>query len=492
MNRTIRAILIASVAAALVGCGHGDANAQTGGNGGDAKPADLVKLSQFGHAGACAVAVGADGTVHALFTDAKEYGKPARLYHRASKDDGATWSEPKLVSDDESAQSAGPCRVLVDGSSRVYAIWKYIGVNELLEGPNGPALGVLAVRSMENGTWSQPRTFGDEHKPMTSWFAALDAQGKVNVVYSRADEAVDWKGRGMPAKNANNVDQLVFDGASEPTVTHLIVAKHVMTQAEQEASKAAGKYPAYEDTVPKDDGLWNLNGYIAADGRPRFLCEGNQPTSQTPQAIIRFDGQKTATFYEYKGYLGYNTFNWPPALLLGADGKEHVIRKPEQSENDVVRDYVVVDGSPGEKTDVITHDAPTAKIHGWWASPLAGGRMAAMAAVEPKVDALGPTDLYVAIGDGKGNWSKPMNVTDNAARAKFFAKAAVSQSTDYSPKFAAAASLKDGSVGVILLNAEHTISGLNTAGVTASGTVVTGISTSSTESPYVSFVKVKG
>ena len=479
MTRPALSLFAALSIAGLVGCGHGSAaSAQTGGDG---KPADLVKLSQFGHAGSCAIAVGADGTIHALFSDYKEAGKPAFLYYRASKDDGVTWSEPKTISDDESVDSAGYCRVLIDGAGRVYAIWKYVNPNELLEGPNGYANGILAVRVMENGTWSKPRLFGDEHEPMVSWFAALDAKGKVNVVYSHADEAKDWSKSGSVYKNCNNVDQLTFDGAGAPKVTHLQVAEHVLTEAEQKARQAAGKYPSYEETVPKNDGPWNLNGYIADDGRPRFLAEKYTESGHMP-TILRFDGKAFAPFVEYKmQYLSYNTFNCPPALLRAGDGREHVIRKPEVGENELVRDYVVEDGKPGDKTDVITNDAPKAKIHGWWTSPLADGRLAAMASVQPNLDVFGPTDLYVAVNDGKGAWGRPINVT----RAKFFARSGVSQSTDYAPKYAAAATLKDGSVGVILLNAERTVSGLDTVGITSSGRAVTGTSSFSTESPYV-------
>lgn len=496
--RFVYGILLALVI--VSGCDRKNASAQTpkaaagtAGAAGDGsgKPAELVKLSQFGHAGSCDVAAGADGTIHALFTDFKEYGKPAFLYYRASKDGGATWSEPKTISDDESVNSAGFCRVLVDASGRVYAIWKYVEKNALLEGPNGYEIGVLAYRVLDGGTWSKPRLFGDEHHPMVSWFAALDPQGKVKIVYSRADEQVDWIKNHMPAKNANNVDQLVLDGAAEPKVVPLQVARHILTPAEQAAMKAAHKYPAYEETVPKSDGVWNLNGYIADDGRPRFLAE-RYPQSGHPQTILRFDGKAFTTFYEYKGNLGYNTFNWPPSLLRAADGKEHVIRKPEVSENEVIRDYVVENGAPGDKTDIITNPSPKAKVYGRWTSALANGRIAAMAAVAPNVDVFGPTDLYVTIFDGKGNWSKPLNVTDNNARANFVARGGISVSTSYSPTYAAAATLKDGNVGVILLNDEKTISGLDTVGITTSGRAVTGTSSFSSARPYVSFVKMKG
>lgn len=477
--------------AILAGCDK--SNSSAAGAGGapatTSKPAELVELSQFGMANGCALAVGADGTIHVIFSDGKEYGKPAFLYYRASTDNGATWSAPITISDDESVLSAGHCRIFVDGSGRVYAIWKYTGLNELLEGPNGPANGVLAYRVLDGGAWSKPRVFGDVHEPMTSWFAAMGSDGKVSIVYSRADDAVDWQGRGLTAKNANNLDQLTLDGAAEPKVTHIQIARHVMTEAEQQAAKKAKHDYTYQDTVPRDDGLWNLNGYIGDDGRPRFLAE-KYPLGGQQQSILRYDGNKFALYYEYKKHLGYNSFKCPPALLRGGDGKEHVIRKPEVGENEVIRDYVVENGLPGSKTDVITNNSPKAEIDGWWTSPLDGGGIAAMASVSP--DAFGPTDLYVAIFDGHGNWGKSLNVTDNDGRATFFAKAGMTQSTSYRPTFAAAATLKGGGIGVIMLNAKKIISGLDTVGVTSSGRAVTGTSSYSSEKPYVSFTRIKG
>ena len=45
-----------------------------------------------------------------LFIDSKAAGKPHFLYCRASKDGGATWSDSKGLSDDESGDSAGLMR----------------------------------------------------------------------------------------------------------------------------------------------------------------------------------------------------------------------------------------------------------------------------------------------------------------------------------------------------------------------------------------------
>ena len=162
------------------------------------------------------------------------------------------------------------------------------------------------------------------------------------------------------------------------------------------------------------------------------------------------------------------------------------------SESDVMRDYVVDAGEPGDKVDVISNPSDKTKILNWNANALDGGRVIAMAALSPKGMYDDACDLWVAIGDGHGKWTPPMNVTDNDARAKFFAKAAVSQSSSYRPTYAEAATLKDGSVGIACVNVEHTLSGLNTVAINGTGRAVEGTSVVSNDSPFVFFTKVKG
>jgi hypothetical protein len=493
MKRTTLAILVALTAAGSFGCDHETtASAQSPAAAAAGKPAEMVKLSTFGYAGYCSLATAADGTLHAIYTDAKAYGKPHYVYYRTSKDEGATWTEPKNLSDDESGAGASWCQIKIDGSGRAYAIWKYIDENTALDGPGGNAGGQIAVRCLDGGAWSKTVRFGDEHQPSCSWFAANGPDGKVNLLWTQAQPDIDQKNRGMQPQIADNLSMATFDGGGAPKITPILVAKPLPTAAEIEAAHAAGKDLTFEQQTVQPDGLWNLRGFIADDGRPHFIGERYHSSSQDPTSIMRYDGRSLSKLYDYKGYLSYNTFNCPPALVRGADGKEHFVRKPEVSENEVIRDYVVdADGKPGDPIDVIAIAGDRTKIFNWHVSSLAGGRIAAMAALSPKGMYDDGDDLYVSIGDGKGKWSTPVNVTDNAGRATFFAKAAVSQSTSYQPTFAEAVTLKSGDVGILIVNSEYTISGLNTATITNSGTI-TGLSTSSTSSPYVVFTKVKG
>lgn len=481
---------------ALLGCDRGStASAQTdaGASPADGAPSAMVKLSKYGMAQYCSIATGPDGTIHALFTDSTAIGKPHYVWYRASTDGGTTWSDAKNLSDDESGLGAGWCQVKVDGSGRPYAIWKYIDESTALDGPGGRSGGVLAYRCLDGGSWTKARRFGDKHQPVVAWFAADGPDHKVNLLYTQVQPDVDLDGRGSPPPQmADNLTQLVLDGGNGPQSTPIFTAKPLPTKAEIEAAHVAGKDLTYEQQNVRYDGLWNLRGYIAADGRPHFIGETYKATSQDPQRIVRYDGQSLAKFYDYKGYLGYNTFNHPPALVRAADGKEHFVRKPEKAASELIRDYPVENGEPADPTDVIANDSDRTKIFDWDVTGLADGRIAAMAALSPKGMYDDACDLYVAIGDGRGKWTKPINVTDNDARAKFFAKAAVSQSSSYRPVFAEAATLKDGSVGIACVNVEHTISGLNTVAITGSGRAVEGMSSVSNDSPFVFFTKVKG
>ena len=504
MSRVHRCCPIAIVSLALFcpsGCGKHEtasapANAAGQASSADGAPAAMVKLSTFGQAQYCSIATGPDGTLHAIFTDAKKYGSPHYVYYRASADGGATWSEPKNLSDDESGLGTSWCQVKVDAAGRVYAIWKIVDETTALDGPGGNSGGSIAFRCLDGGTWSKAQVFGDDHHEAVAWCAMNAPDGKVRVLYTQLQADIADHDRkvngGISGNVANDLAMLTLDGGNAPARTPILTAKPLPTKAEIDAAHLVGKDFSYDDSHIKRDGLWNLRGYLAEDGRPHFIAEKYQATSQEPKTIVRYDGQKLATFYEYKNASVGNTFSEPPAFFRAADGKEHFVRKPEASENEVIRDSVVDNGTPGDKTDVIAINGDRVKIFHWQSNALADGRIAAMAALSPKGMYDDGDDFYVAIGDGHGKWSAPVNVTDNDARSKFFAKAAVSQSSSYQPEYAEATALKSGDVGVVMVNTEHTITGLNTVAITGSGRAVEGTSSTSSSSPYVFFTKVKG
>ena len=186
----------------------------------------------------------------------------------------STWSEPKNLSDDESGAGTGWCQVKVDGNGRVYAIWKYIDENTVLEGPGGYCGGVLAIRCLDGGNWSKTIRVGDKHQPVVSWFAANGPDRRVHVIYTQLQPDIDADGRGMTPQIADDLNQLVLDGSAAPKATPVFVAKPLPTKAEIQAAHEAGKDFTYEQQNVQPDGLWNLRARTARRraAAPHFIA----------------------------------------------------------------------------------------------------------------------------------------------------------------------------------------------------------------------------
>jgi hypothetical protein len=145
----------------------------------------VVKLTQYDLAGFCDIAASPDGTLHAAFTERPAHGRPLYVYYRSSSDGSRTWTETVNLSDDESGNDAGYARLFLDGKGRLYAAWKYIALNSLLDGPGGHARGRLVYRCLEGGRWSKRVPLGDSKVPTFSWFAAVAQGGKAHLVWSQ-------------------------------------------------------------------------------------------------------------------------------------------------------------------------------------------------------------------------------------------------------------------------------------------------------------------
>lgn len=464
------------------------------------KPKRMLKLSQYDKSAYCDLAVGAGGVLHAVFTDQPNAMKPAYLYYRSSTDGGATWSEPKNLSDDESGLSASWARVIIDGQGRVYAIWKYVGRNELLDGPGGHGAGVIAYRCLQGGAWSRTVRLNSPKLAAYSWFAALGPGGAVHLVWSQMSaDAMRIQGWGA-AQYANLVQQAVLDGAA-PGAPKALISTSLPTKARLDAAHAAGHDIPYDQQRPKKDGLHNLRGYIDAAGAAHFVAEdpgiSEGPSSeQTGARIVLWDGAKLRPLYAYERLQTYNNFNNPPTLLFDAQGREHLIRAPEKAEKASVRDYPLEGGEMGDPVEAIAARDGKGIITAWQAMQLPGGRMVVTAALSPKGGAH-PDDLelYITFSDGGGKWSEPLSVTDNQARHDFFHKetgggAAVAASTTYSPRYASVVIAPDGHPCVLMVDSEDTIVGLTSVqpGAAAEGRTTTG--GLRVDAPMVFFLKL--
>jgi hypothetical protein len=464
----------------------------------DSVPA-MLKISQFNHAEYCDLAIGANGALHAIFTDQPSFDKPKYLYYRTSTDNGKTWTVAINLSDDESGDDASYGRLILDASGSLYAAWKYVRKNSLLDGPGGTAPGRLVFRSLVGGSWSKRVTLGDVKLPVFSWFCALAPDGSVHLDWSQVTQ--DTPPTYISVGYANLVREAVLDGQVIKSEKNLTTPKPVLTDEQAKQLRAAGKPVKYEDTKPTETGLINLRGFIDAQGTTHFVGESpgikDGPSSQqTGKQIVVWDGTKLTAVYSFAKYSTYNNFNNPPAVLPDAAGKLHLIRAPEKSEKPCVRDYSVNGAELGDFTNVILPKSGPGKLANWQVHALPGGKIAVTAALSEK-GGYDPDDLelYVSFFDGKDKWSTPVCVTSNQSSASGFTKETVAGNTvgalkSHKPRFASVAIAKDGKPCLLIVDNEDTIVGLTSPGVTSSGRVVSGTGSIRMDNPAVYFLKL--
>lgn len=496
MKQITKLSFVLLVSLTLLGCDNSPANAAASG----AAPADkMVKLSASGLATYADILVATDGTLHTVYTERPAYGKPEYAYHRMSKDNGKTWSEPKNLSDDESGNAASFTRLVQDGAGRIYCVWKYVSANELLDGPGGNANGILVYRCLEGGTWSNRKMLGDDKVPTYSWFVTVDPKGKAHIIWSQmTKEGFKIQGWGA-ATYAGLVRQATLNGAANE-VKDIVTPAPILTKEEQAEMSKKGIHVKYEDTVARKDGLLNLRGYVDAEGIAHFVGEDpgivdGPSDQQTGKRIRHWDGKKFSTLYTYQKYMTYNNFNNPPVLALDANGKEWLIRAPEKSEKQCVRAYPVADGELGDFVNIIAPKSGPGLVNNWQVSTLGNSQLLLTVAFSEK-GGYDPDDLelFMSRFDGKGNWSAPQRLTNNGAKTTSSHKETVGLNsvgtvTSYRTKFTAATAGKDGSPVLTTVNIESTIIGLNSAGTTSSGRTVIVSSGGRVENPYVFFLK---
>ena len=489
--RSVLFVCLMGLVIPLTGCGKEKGSTSSGSSGASASassgaPGEMVKLSKYKMSEYCDLAATPNGTLHAIFNDSPDYSKPTYVYYRSSTDGGATWSDAKNLSDDESGHVATFCRLVADGKGRVYAIWKYLERASLIDGPGGNEGGVFVYRCLDAGNWSKTISLNKSPDWGYSFFAAVDPKGTAHVVWSQIspDVAASKFHAGASASIADLVQQVALDGPALGTPRGLVVPEPLKTEAQWKAQGVP--YPSYEQLTPKAEGIYNLRGYVDAAGTAHFI--GERPK---PQSLVYFDGKALKTVYTYIPYASGNTFNNPATLLVDASGVDHVIRSPEKAETPCVRDYLVGDKLE-EPTDVVTiKDAGKGAIFNWQVAQGPKGKMAVLVSLSQTAKA-SPEDveLYVSYSDGKGKWTEPQVITNNVAAQKFTSSAIGSQYTTYNPRFSALIWDANGRPCVIMVNNAYTNTGLNTVGVTSSGRAVTGSSGFSTSEPSVYFKKL--
>ncbi|MBI5832943.1 MAG: hypothetical protein HZB16_11660 [Armatimonadetes bacterium] len=386
----------------------------------DGQPVKPVRLSALGGCQYADTLAARDGSLHAVFNERADSSHAYYLYYRASSDGGATWSPAKNLSDDESGRTASYARLAQDAAGRIYAVWKYMAVNDVIDGPGGYATGQIVFRCLANGVWSPPVNVTDPATPGFSWSLTTAADGSLHLLWSQTPaDAMRAMNNWTFFQYCNQVVTARLEGNGLAARRVLITPKPLPTEAEIAAADAAGHPIPGDDRRPRREGILNLQAMLRADGTMAFLGEHpgvaeGASDQQTGRRLVFWDGQTLHRLYEYEKYQSYPTWNDPPALLTDTRGEVHVLRAPEKIAVPCIRDYTLHEGRLGEPASVIECANASGKIVSWHAVALPHGRMAVMATVCPDRNAGSPYfDLYLTVSDGQGIWWPPINLTNS-------------------------------------------------------------------------------
>lgn len=290
-----------------------------------------IKISQFERAGYSDLLIDKSGNYHAVFLESADFGKPVFVYYTSSTNKGKSWSKPINISNDLSGNGSGYPRIIQDGNSTIYAIWKRYGktggtypiAETLLEGTGGYTIGTLFFATINGGAASKPMPLAESEMSQISWFPAVDRNGKVRVFWSQiSNESL---------KNGWN-SWYYADWIREAELT-----SSGMTNIQNYTTPSK---PDYAGGAPPQYGWQNLRGYFDAQNKPHFLWETLLNKQKT---IAYFGGTKVQTIYQYPLYKEGNTFNNPAALLVDDLGNEHIIFMPSAAtlDSEQIWDYNV-------------------------------------------------------------------------------------------------------------------------------------------------------
>ena len=452
------------------------------------KPIDGLKLSQHDmEIYSPSIAVSAGGVIHAAFVEKHRVTYDLAVYHRSSADGGKTWTPAKNLSEDQPKIQVGLCYVLVDGRDRVYVIWRSgLGVNfSANPNPGGASQSNVMYRVLENGRWSKiipvfpPGSTDKQNDAALSYFATVDAAGRVQVLWNAIPDNLHpelTKTSGTYQQHLTGVGnglvlQATLDGAVPAAAREVFLP--VVGGLEQQ-----GGYGTY------CDGLDSLNGYADAGGAAHFLAA---VTSYHDESL------KGKSWFELIEHgkagprlslpeLSYHGWSDIPRLLIDAAGRRHVIALYVAGEHPNVRDYRI--GTDEDPVVIRETVGIKGSVQGFQAYQGPGGRMVVIMQMNDTGERA-DGETYVSVSTG-GEWSTPVNVTNNAGRRSFASTQTSSQSNvaiekSYYPGPAAAAYDRDGHLLLLMINNEYALFGSSAFGVQLSG--------GSTSTPTLQFLR---
>jgi hypothetical protein len=437
------------------------------------KPVNGIKLSQHDTEIYCpSLAVASNGVIHVAFIEKHRTTYALAAYHRSSSDGGKTWTEAKNLSEDMPDIQVGQCIVLVDGRDRVYVIWRAGIAQYIPASPNfggaGPAN--IVFRVLENGRWSkikfvnEPGSKDVQTDGAYSFFAAVDAVGRVQVAWNAQPDKwhpelakVSGTYRQHLAGVGNGlVFQSTLDGATASPQREIFLAP-ALGQTEQ------GGYGTY------CNGLDAINGYCDANGSAHFVAAISSTHDDSLRGKSRYELIENGKFGVYVDLpeLSFHSWNDGPRLLIDAAGKRHFVVLYPAGEHPNVRDYVL--GSDDDPVVIRATSSVKGTLNGFQAYQGPNGRMVAVMQMSDS-GVRGEGETYVSISNG-GDWSAPVNVTNNAGRRTFAStqtgrESNVAIETSYYPGPAAAAFDRDGHLLLLMINNEYGLFGSSAFGVT--------------------------
>lgn len=452
------------------------------------KGVDGIKLSQHDmEIGSPAIAAAPDGSIHIAFVEKHRTTYKYAIYHRSSADGGKTWSDAKNLSEDMVGVGVGHCEVLADNSNRVYVVWR-AGLGPNFAADINPHSGRrhcnLWFRMLEGGKWTKPKSIGSLATPekqkdggSLSYFTGIDGAGHAQVVWNTTPDS--------------SLHPEVWTGS--PAYRHLYngIGNGEVFQASLDGTTVSAPREIFfpvlkglQEKNPYCDGLDTLNGYFDASGAAHFvaLVESVHDPVRGKSRYEIIENGKAGEVIDLPE-LSFHAWADIPTLLVDAKGKHHVIAMNLGGENRTIRDYPV--GSNEEPT-VIRAAAPVkGKIDSFQARQGPNGEMIVIMQVNDSGE-LGESDSFVALSNGEGKWSSPVNVTNNTGRKKFASTQSSSRSfvgveTNYIPGPATAAFDREGRLLLLMVNSERSLVGSVALGVQLAG--------GSTSTPTLRFIR---
>jgi hypothetical protein len=426
---------------ALTAC-NGNAPGQTAVAPGAANAA--VKLSKFSNASFVDVATSADGTVHVIYGDKHDTNDIFRVYHRTSKD-GASWTEPEILSDaDPEGREVGFMRLVQAGDGTLFAVWKALidghGARDAVA--SGDQRGTLVYRAFSGGTWGPVTPIG---RPQFAyaWFTSVDPNGKAHVVWAEGTTYTSFAGGSPQVAGKGDVFEAPLGGGGTPN--------HLVTGTLDPASEA-----------PKIDSYDTLRGYVDASGGTHFVAQlAPMENKYAPILVAWKDGTKTKLGDMSRTTNSVNAFNSPPQLLPDANGKDQMIYWDQRQDPPVVQATPVDGGAP---TVIYKAKEAGGKVLNFSAYGGPGGAAIVLVGAQDVKDPLAAPELFAARRSG-GTWQPPVMLTANNQAGSVsnvntgLGTSHIAQSVAYAPVFASAAFDASGAARLVMINNTITISG---------------------------------